>query len=119
VTHRRFRLEALVADLSDYDVDTINLIPESKFAIFIMSTYSEGDPSDNYAALWLWLRNDTNASLKNLRYIAFGLGNSNYKYYNKVIEVVTEAFNKMSASLMLPVGKADDAKDATEKDFLD
>jgi sulfite reductase alpha subunit-like flavoprotein len=36
--HRRFRLEALAADLSDFDPETIALIPKTKLAIFIMST---------------------------------------------------------------------------------
>jgi NADPH-ferrihemoprotein reductase len=35
------------ADLSDYDPVAIALIPESKLAFFILSTYGEADPSDN------------------------------------------------------------------------
>jgi NADPH-ferrihemoprotein reductase len=116
--HRRFRLEALVTDLSDYDHETLALIPESKFAIFILSTYGEGDPSDNSAEFWAWLRDTSGASLKQLRYMAFGLGNSNYKYYNKVINDVVAALNSSSASLMLPVGRADDANGTTEEDFF-
>ena len=117
--HRRVRLEALVADLSDYDHETIALIPQSKFAIFIMSTYGEGDPSDNSAEFWSWLREVSATSMKNLRYMAFGLGNSNYKYYNKVIDVLVETLNNLGASLMLPVGKANDANGSTEEDFLE
>jgi NADPH-ferrihemoprotein reductase len=116
--HRRFRLEALVADLSDYDHETIALIPESKFAIFIVSTYGEGDPSDNSAEFWAWLQDSSGTTLRQLRYMAFGLGNSNYKYYNKVIDDVVAALNSFGASLMLPVGKADDANGTTEEDFF-
>lgn len=39
----------MTADLSDYDPATISDIPNSKLAIFIVSTYGEGDPSDNTA----------------------------------------------------------------------
>jgi NADPH-ferrihemoprotein reductase len=116
--HRRFRLEALVADLSDYDPETLALVPESKFAIFIVSTYGEGDPSDNSTDFWTWLRDASGTTLKQLRYMAFGLGNSNYKYYNKVVDDVVTALNSFGASLMLPVGKADDANGTTEEDFF-
>ena len=116
--HRRFRLEALVADLSDYDPETLALVPESKFAIFIVSTYGEGDPSDNSTDFWAWLRDASGTTLKQLRYMAFGLGNSNYKYYNKVVDDVVTALNSFGASLMLPVGKADDANGTTEEDFF-
>ena len=113
----RFRLDALVADLSDYDSHTIAEIPNTKFAIFLVSTYGEGDPSDNTAELWSYLR-DNNGPLGSLRYMAFGLGNSKYKYYNKVIDVIVESLNKFGASLLLPVGKANDAEGTTEEDFL-
>ena len=117
--HRRFRLEALVADLSDYDPDTIALIPHTKVVVFIMSTYGEGDPTDNSAEFWTWLRDASGTSLKSLRYMAFGLGNSNYKCYNKVVDVVVKSLDTMGAQSLLPVGKADDANAATEEDFLD
>ncbi|KAF4539528.1 NADPh-cytochrome p450 reductase [Lasiodiplodia theobromae] len=116
--HLRFGLETMAADLSDFDAETIALIPESKLAIFICSTFGEGDPSDNTAGLWDWLLKSKDISLKNLRYFAFGLGNSNYKYYNRVIDVVVEQLDKFGARPMLPVGRADDAEGGTEEDFM-
>ncbi|KAL1631784.1 hypothetical protein SLS56_004305 [Neofusicoccum ribis] len=116
--HLRFGLETMAADLSDFDAETIALIPESKLAIFVCSTFGEGDPSDNTAGLWDWLLKSNDVSLKNLRYMAFGLGNSNYKYYNRVIDVTVEALDKFGARPLLPVGKADDAEGGTEEDFM-
>ncbi|KAF2498068.1 putative NADPH-cytochrome P450 reductase [Lophium mytilinum] len=116
--HLRFGLNCMAADLSDYDAETIALIPQTKFAIFIMSTFGEGDPSDNSAGLWEWVLKSTDIKLENLRYMAFGLGNSNYKYYNRVIDVVTEALDKFGAQKLMPVGRADDATGATEEDFM-
>ncbi|KAF2176580.1 cytochrome P450 reductase 2 [Zopfia rhizophila CBS 207.26] len=115
----RFGLNSLVADLSDYDVETVALIPQSRFAIFILSTYGEGDPSDNAAGFWDWIKKaqDQGVKLDNLRYLAFGLGNSNYKYYNRVIDVVADALDAFSATALLPKGRADDANGATEEDF--
>ncbi|KAH7372142.1 NADP/FAD dependent oxidoreductase [Cadophora sp. MPI-SDFR-AT-0126] len=115
--HLRFGLGVLVADLSDYDADTIALIPETKFAIFIMSTYGEGDPSDNTSSFWEWIHKTTDVSLC-LRYAAFGLGNSNYKYFNRVIDVTVDTLDKFGAQAIMPVYKADDAEGGTEEDFM-
>jgi len=116
--HLRFGVEALSADLSDYDADTIRLIPEAKFAIFILSTFGEGDPSDNTAAFWEWIKKTPKQSLPALRYVAFGLGNRNYKFYNRVLDVTVEALDSFGAQSLMPAGRADDAEGATEEDFI-
>ena len=109
-------MKALSIDLSDYDSETIALIPESKLSIFILSTFGEGDPSDNTTSFWEWLqKSSSDLRLPNLRYMAFGLGNSNYKYYNRVIDVVVEALDNAGAQRLMPVGKADDAQGATDR----
>ncbi|KAH6984510.1 NADP/FAD dependent oxidoreductase [Ilyonectria sp. MPI-CAGE-AT-0026] len=115
---QRFRLEAMAADLSDFDPETIALIPTSKVAIFILSTYGEGDPSDNAAQFWEWATKLKGTPLQQLRYAAFGLGNSNYQYYNRVVDLVDESLARAGASMLLPVGRADDALGSTEEDFL-
>ncbi|OKL55468.1 hypothetical protein UA08_09324 [Talaromyces atroroseus] len=116
---RRFGIQAIAADLSDFDPDTIALIPRTKFAVFIISTYGEGDPSDNTTEFWNFLHRTSDISLARLRYFAFGLGNKNYKYYNRVIDVVTALLNKLGAHVLLPVGHADDSLGTTEEDFLE
>lgn len=116
--HVRFSQEVITADLSDYDPETIALIPASKIAIFILSTYGEGDPSDNTATFFDWIERAQDVSLSNLKYVAFGLGNSNYKYYNRVVNVVVEALDRLGATSLMPVGKANDAEGGTEEDFM-
>jgi NADPH-ferrihemoprotein reductase len=117
---RRFRQDALVADLSDYDPQTITLIPQTKVAIFIMSTYGEGDPADNSWDFINWLKSqEAGASLKNLRYASFGLGNSKYKFYNKVIDDVVALLETLQATSLLPVTKGDEAARSTEEDFVE
>jgi NADPH-ferrihemoprotein reductase len=116
--HSRFGQEAIAADLSDYDPGTIALIKDSKFAIFLVSTYGEGDPSDNTIAFWDWITKTENTFLANLRYAAFGLGSSNYKFYNRVVDVVVEHLDRFGATSMMPVGKANDSEGTTEEDFL-
>ncbi|KAI1424862.1 hypothetical protein F5Y12DRAFT_750605 [Xylaria sp. FL1777] len=117
--HLRYGLDAIAVDMSDYDPETISHIPEAKLAIFILSTFGEGDPSDNTADLWDWLHKDSSKiSLPNLQYSAFGLGNSNYKYYNRIVDVVVKSLDKAGAKPFMPLGKADDANGETEEDFL-
>ncbi|WKT45391.1 Flavodoxin-like [Fusarium oxysporum f. sp. vasinfectum] len=114
----RFGLSVLVADLSDFDAKTISEIPTSKMAIFMLSTFGEGDPSDNTAGLWTWIRDLSSDQLKDLRYFAFGLGNSTYKHYNGVVNVVTESFDRAGANRLMTVGRADDSNGGTVEDFL-
>ena len=109
----------MAADLSDFDAESIGRLPSSKLVVFILSTFGEGDPSDSTADLWEWLTKSTPTNLKNLRYVAFGLGNRNYKYYNRVVDVVTEALLNAGARALLPVGRADDSNGATEEDFME
>ncbi|USP74854.1 cytochrome P450 reductase 2 [Curvularia clavata] len=114
-----FGVNALVADLSEYDADSIAEIDETRFTIFILSTYGEGDPSDNASGLWAWVKQvkAQGTMLQNLRYLALGLGNSNYKYYNRVLDVVVEALDDAGATTLMPPKKADDALGETEEDF--
>ena len=113
-------VESLVADLSDYDANTVALLEEDQLAVFLISTYGEGDPSDNANALWEWLATTKGQSnmLQRLRYLAFGLGNSTYLHYNRAVDVVDEALKAAGAQSLAPVGKADDANGGTEEDFL-
>ncbi|QPC69651.1 hypothetical protein HYE68_000403 [Fusarium pseudograminearum] len=116
--HLRFGLQTFCADLCDYDPESIANLSQSKLAIFILSTYGEGDPSDNTAAFWDWLTKTSNIQLPNLRYMAFGLGNTSYRYYNRVIDVVVQHLDKYGAQRLMPVGRANDAQGGTEEDFL-
>ncbi|KAE8385839.1 NADPH-cytochrome P450 reductase [Aspergillus alliaceus] len=116
----RFSLSAMTADLSEYDPETISEIPQSRLVGFLLSTYGEGDPSDNSAEFWDWINKtkDHGQLLSSVRYFAFGLGNRNYKYYNRIIDVVVEELDKLGAKAVMPVGKADDAEGATQEDFM-
>lgn len=113
----RFGLDCLVADLSDYDPESIANIPEAKIAIFLVSTYGDGDPSDNATPLMAWLGTNSRVNFEKLRYAAFGLGNKNYKHYNKVVDELVAALDKMGSIALLATGKADDSNGGTEEDY--
>lgn len=116
---RNLGAKVLLLDISDIDAATCAKIPESKLAIFMASTFGEGDPSDNLHGFWEWLHRPTRTPLSSLRYLAFGLGNSNYKHYNHVINVLAEQLDARGAKALLPIGRADDAAGETEEHFLE
>lgn len=55
--------------------------------------------------------------VEKLRYLALGPGNSNYKYYNRVLNVVSDALDDAGANAFMSRRKADDASGCTEEDF--
>jgi NADPH-ferrihemoprotein reductase len=116
---QRYGKLVLVADMSDFESDSVARIPESKIAIFILSTFGEGDPSDNIHDFWSWIDSKRGKPLSQLRYMAFGLGNSNYKHYNAVIDHVVEKVEKLGARALFTTGRADDVRGETEEHFLE
>lgn len=85
-----------------------------------MSTYGDGDPPDDANGLWNVLRTlqSAGSSLKSFRYLIFGLGNSNYRQYNKVAAYVDSVFQNLGAVRFGPSGQGDEAKGETESHFL-
>lgn len=84
-----------------------------------MSTYGEGDPSDNATKFVSWLHSNKSIHFQKLRYVAFGLGNKKYKFYNRVIDIVVEALDRVGAKAMMPTGRADDSNGTTDEDFTE
>ncbi|RDW69247.1 hypothetical protein BP6252_08267 [Coleophoma cylindrospora] len=116
---KRFGIKSIICDLSDYDGESFAGIPASKMAIFIVSTYGEGDPSDNATQFMNWLSTNREVHFTNLRYAAFGLGSRNYRLFNHVVDVLTQALAGLQATALLPVGKADESRGTTEEDFIE
>ncbi len=116
---KNFGAAALPLDISDIDPASLAAVPSSKTVIFIASTYGEGDPSDNLHQMWSWLPACTANSLSTLRFVAFGLGNSNYKHYNHVVDVLVRELLRCGAQPLMESGKADDAVGETEEHFLE
>jgi NADPH-ferrihemoprotein reductase len=113
----RFGANAIAVDIFDYDPESISNIHNSKLAIFIISTYGDGDPSDNASQFLGWLGGNKTITLPNLRYAAFGLGNSKYRHYNEAVDVLTASLDQLHATRVFNTGKADDSNGGTEDDF--
>lgn len=116
--HSRYGQETLAADPSDFDPTTISLLGKSRLAIFLISTYGEGEPTDNVMGIWNWVQNAPDSSVEGVRYAAFGLGNSNYRNYNRAVDCLVEQFSRLGAEAVVPLGKGNEAANSTEEDFM-
>lgn len=119
----RFGLETMVANLEDYDYENLDQLSNDKVAFFVLATYGEGEPTDNAASFYTFVTSDgpsfsKGASLAQLQYTAFGLGNKTYEHYNAVVKRVVSALDTLGASRVGHVGEGDDASGTTEEDFL-
>ena len=84
--HSRFGLATMVADLEDYDYDSLDTFPEDKVAMFVLATYGEGEPTDNAVDFYEFITGDDisfsegasadQKPLSKLKFVAFGLGNN-------------------------------------------
>lgn len=108
---RKFDLPVLVADLSDYEPASIALVPKDVPVVFVMSTYGEGDPPDNGVKFTEWLQTDASKDLKGVLYVPLGFGNSNYKFYNRVITTLDTRLQEVGGERLLPTGRIDAASE--------
>ncbi|KAK7429431.1 NADPH-cytochrome P450 reductase [Neonectria magnoliae] len=118
-SHQRFKLKPIIADMSDYEAESVVHLAGSTLVVFIVSTYGEGEPSDNAQDFVGWMNSTVKASLQHIKFAAFGCGNSNYLYFNKTVDEVTAAMSKFGATQILPTGKGNEATRTTEEDFMD
>ncbi|THV96488.1 cytochrome P450 reductase 1 [Aureobasidium pullulans] len=95
--HQRFGVKALSVDASDYEASTIAQIPRAKLAIFMASTYGEGEPPDSYHEL----------------------APCDIRQVSSRDEVVVDRLDALGAQPLLPTGMADDAQGETEEHYLE
>ncbi|CAI6101189.1 unnamed protein product [Clonostachys chloroleuca] len=115
----RFGLRTLAADLDDFDHAHLSQLTENHLCAFIVSTYGDGDPPDGANGLWTVLHKEkSTGSLSKLRYVMFGLGNSNYRLFNQVAITIDGLLQKHGASRFGSLGAGDDAQGDTENGFL-
>ena len=116
----------MAADIEMYDLSYLDQVPEDFLVFFVMATYGEGEPTDNAVDFWDLVSDEQpqfstddseDAPLKNLRYIAFGLGNKTYEHYNEVIRKVDKRLIDMGATRIADRGEGDD-DGSLEEDFL-
>lgn len=121
----RYGLETMVADLEDYDYDNLDTFPQDKVAIFVLSTYGEGAPTDNAVDFYNAITDKAHIfseardpALGNFQYIIFGLGNSTYEHYNSMARTVNKALEYFGAQNIAEAGEGNDNTGTMEEDFL-
>ena len=124
----RFGLKTMTADLEEYDYNNLDKFPRDNIAIFVLATYGEGEPTDNAVEFYEFIKaEDTTFSsgkgadespLDGLRYVAFGLGNNTYEFYNVMVRNVDEHLKRLGGERVGEAGEGDDGAGTMEEDFL-
>lgn len=119
----RYGTSPMVVDPESEEMDKLDQLPEDCVAVFVMATYGEGDPTDNVVPMYEFLMsNDVvfsngGETLDNLHYVAFGLGNSTYEYFNESIRRLDKRLQELGAHRIGERGEGDDEK-STEEDYI-
>eukprot|EP00057_Strongylocentrotus_purpuratus_P019220 XP_011673694.1 PREDICTED: S-adenosyl-L-methionine-dependent tRNA 4-demethylwyosine synthase [Strongylocentrotus purpuratus] len=120
-----------VIDLKEFDPEKHVLLDqdEQTVCVYILSTYTDGEPPEGGAWFCRWLHESVNdfrvpgTLLKGHQFAVFGLGNSLYQdHYNTVSKKVHQWLIDLSARPLLPVGEgngnvAASKHGGTEADF--
>ena len=106
---------AEICDLEDYATDDLE---NEQFAIFVLATYGEGEPTDNAKEFYEWLMSEERepGSLSNLKYTVFGLGNKTYEQFNAVARKVDTRLEELGAKRVFEKGEGDDDS-SLQEDF--
>ncbi|CAE8705529.1 unnamed protein product [Polarella glacialis] len=77
-----------------------------KIAVMVVSTYGDGEPTDNAVAFHRWAsdpRNDPGAPLKGMRYAVMGLGDMNYSKFNNMGGMTDQNLERLGAKRVFPL----------------
>uniref|UniRef100_A0A6Q2YE37 NADPH-dependent diflavin oxidoreductase 1 n=1 Tax=Esox lucius TaxID=8010 RepID=A0A6Q2YE37_ESOLU len=115
---QRRRMQVRVEALDIYNV--ANLISET-LVVFVCSTTGQGDPPDNMKNFWRFVfrKSLPAGSLCRLDYAVLGLGDSSYPRFNFVAKKLHKRLMQLGASVLLPVGLADDQHDLGADGVID
>jgi NADPH-ferrihemoprotein reductase len=109
--------DAQLVDLEDFDQFSF---VESKLAIFLMSTYGEGEPTDNASNFYHWIKNEDkqidNNFLNSVGFSVFGLGNRQYEFYNRMGKFTNQGLEDLGGKRVFDYGEGDD-DGSLEEDF--
>eukprot|EP00357_Protocruzia_adherens_P026593 CAMPEP_0115022244 /NCGR_PEP_ID=MMETSP0216-20121206/31417_1 /TAXON_ID=223996 /ORGANISM="Protocruzia adherens, Strain Boccale" /LENGTH=634 /DNA_ID=CAMNT_0002394855 /DNA_START=144 /DNA_END=2048 /DNA_ORIENTATION=- len=109
-------LKPLCVDLDEFEPDDFI---EHKYVIMVVATYGEGGPTDNATTLHDWLQDssyDDSSLFADTKFAVFGLGNRDYKNYNKMGVLTDEKMAVRGAQRFHTLGLGDD-RGGIEDDF--
>lgn len=116
----KFFIPTMTCDLADYSYDNLTeiseIIADFKLAVFFMSTYGEGEPTDNAVEFFDYLENECDSL--DFKFGCFGLGNCTYEFYNAIGTKTVELLQEKGATLIGELGLGDDGKATMDEDYL-
>lgn len=112
----KFKLNVMVADLADYDFETLNDL--DCIVSFFIATYGEGDFPDQSVPFEEHVSTLSEGDLGNLKYTLFGLGNSTYEFFNGAAQKAYNSLNNAGATILGEFGKGDDGAGTLDEDYL-
>ncbi|MBN3836726.1 flavodoxin domain-containing protein [Burkholderia sp. Ac-20344] len=96
-------IDTQVVPMNEFDVSTL---PAAGTAILISSTYGEGAMPETAEPFYKKLLADR-PDLRELRFAAFGLGDSTYKTFNNAIDTLVVQVESLGASQVGSTGRHD------------
>jgi len=104
-------IKPILSNVKDFDFDELH---NTKYIVFVVSTYTDGEATDDAKAFYQLLE-DTAADhrvpksfMSGVRYAIFGCGNSVYgSNFNKVARQIDEYMGGLSAKRIWPTGMGD------------
>jgi len=102
-----FGFKAVVHDLQDYNADCLC---DESFAVFLMSTFGEGDPTDNAAEFYEWINNEQReeGELSKVTFAVFALGNRQYEHFCNIGRRVDHRLAELGGNRLVEHGEGDD-----------
>ncbi|CRG99443.1 flavodoxin-like protein [Plasmodium relictum] len=91
-----FNIQAEIIDLEFFNKEEIK---NFGIRVFIVSTYGDGEPTDNAIEFFKWLKslNNDNNYFRNTKYSIMGLGSRQYTHFNKVAKKLDNYLLKFKA----------------------
>ncbi|KAI8060756.1 NADPH-dependent cytochrome P450 oxidoreductase [Gongronella butleri] len=123
---KRLGVAAMVVDFEEADLRYLDQLPSDCLAVFVVSTYGEGDPPDSCVDAWELLNKDKvlfsqqssdDEPLTGMRYFMFGLGNSTYEFFNGAARDLDKHLSGLGARRIGDRGEGDDDV-SLEDDFV-
>jgi sulfite reductase (NADPH) flavoprotein alpha-component len=84
-------------------------------ALIISSTWGDGDPPDNAADFWSWLKAEAAPRLDKLQFAVLGLGDKNYSDFCGASKKFDERLEALGARRLAPRGECDADYERTAK----
>jgi len=107
----QFGAKSKLIDLAVFNPDDLK---NDKLAVFVVSTYGRGGPSDNAKKFYQWLMAASEITpdfLKNTKFAVFGCGDKGFKFFNKMAKDVTEKLLARGAQKICDSGLGDASED--------